>query len=149
MLALSSTESETDIITFILIFHFNKINTRSTVNCLDLQNNKIDAFPPVAKALKDGEAKALKDGQPVSPCEDAENAGAAGSASAEEAAGEPRNLVDEVLAKMPELKVLYLKGNPCVKKLTGGKSYRKYTIARIGSLTYLDDRPVFKDDRRT
>ncbi len=107
----------------------------------------------MAKSLEDGEAKALKDndGQPVSPCEDAENAGAAGSASAaaEEAAGEPRNLVDEVLAKMPELKVLYLKGNPCVKKLTGGKSYRKYTIARIGGLTYLDDRPVFKDDRRT
>jgi len=47
---------------------------------------------------------------------------------------------------MPQLKVLYMKGNPCVKKIY---AYRKATIATLPRLTYLDDRPVFKDDRRT
>lgn len=54
-------------------------------------------------------------------------------------------IVDEVLAKMPELKVLYLKGNPVVKKIP---HYRKTVIAKIPTLSYLDDRPVFRDDRR-
>lgn len=35
--------------------------------------------------------------------------------------------------------------NPCIKKIKG---YRKTVIASIPSLSYLDDRPVFEDDRR-
>lgn len=35
--------------------------------------------------------------------------------------------------------------NPFVKKMSG---YRKTVIAKIPTLTYLDDRPVFDDDRR-
>ncbi|CAD7958212.1 unnamed protein product [Amoebophrya sp. A120] len=54
-------------------------------------------------------------------------------------------LVQEVLEKMPELKVLYLKGNPVVSAI---KSYRKRVIAALPNLSYLDDRPVFKDERR-
>lgn len=47
---------------------------------------------------------------------------------------------------MPNLKVLYLMKNECVKKM---KNYRKTIINSIPTLNYLDDRPVFKDDRRT
>mmetsp|Transcript_3447 Transcript_3447/g.8106 ORF Transcript_3447/g.8106 Transcript_3447/m.8106 type:complete len:559 (-) Transcript_3447:211-1887(-) len=54
-------------------------------------------------------------------------------------------LVEEVLQKMPDLKVLYLKGNPVVSAI---KSYRKRVIAALPNLSYLDDRPVFKDERR-
>ena len=46
---------------------------------------------------------------------------------------------------MPNLKVLYLQGNGITSKI---RNYRKTVIDRIPSLKYLDDRPVFEDDRR-
>jgi len=52
--------------------------------------------------------------------------------------------VFDVLEQMPELRVLYLQGNDVVKKV---KWYRKSTICRLKSLRYLDDRPVFDDER--
>lgn len=55
------------------------------------------------------------------------------------------DFLPEVLMRMPELKVLYLKGNPICKKLP---SYRKTLIAHLPRLSYLDDRPVFKDEAR-
>ena len=45
---------------------------------------------------------------------------------------------------MPNLGVLYLQGNPCVKKI---QHYRKVVTARMPTLKYLDDRPVFEDER--
>lgn len=51
----------------------------------------------------------------------------------------------EVIANMPSLKVLYLQGNDVVKKI---KQYRKTIIHRCRLLKYLDDRPVFEDERR-
>jgi len=54
-------------------------------------------------------------------------------------------VLPEILQKLPNLRVLYLQNNPVVKKIT---NYRKTIINAIPSLTYLDDRPVFKDDRR-
>lgn len=53
--------------------------------------------------------------------------------------------LDEIFAKMPKLSVLYLTGNGCVKKI---KNYRKTVISKIPTLKYLDDRPVFEEDRR-
>lgn len=53
--------------------------------------------------------------------------------------------LEEIFVKMPNLKVLYLQNNGCVNKI---KNYRKTVISRIPSLKYLDDRPVFDDDRR-
>lgn len=50
-----------------------------------------------------------------------------------------------VLEKMPHLAVLYMQGNPVCKKI---KNYRKVLITKIPTLKYLDDRPVFEDDRR-
>jgi len=55
------------------------------------------------------------------------------------------DFLPEVLMRMPQLKVLYLKGNPICKKLP---SYRKTLIAHLPRLSYLDDRPVFKDEAR-
>lgn len=52
--------------------------------------------------------------------------------------------VVDLLASLPGLKVLYLQGNPCVKEI---KHYRKTMIARCAGLRYLDDRPVFPDER--
>jgi len=54
--------------------------------------------------------------------------------------------VVDLLVKMPNLKVLYLKDNPVVQNI---KNYRKTVISKIKTLTYLDDRPVFPEERRT
>jgi len=54
-------------------------------------------------------------------------------------------VIDEILLQMPHLNVLYLKGNPVCSKI---KNYRKTIISRLPKLSYLDDRPVFKDERR-
>jgi len=46
---------------------------------------------------------------------------------------------------MPRLGVLYNQNNPWIKKM---KSYKKETTVEIKTLKYLDDRPVFDEDRR-
>jgi len=51
----------------------------------------------------------------------------------------------EVVSKMPSLRVLYLQGNPVVKNI---RYYRKTVIAACEGLRYLDDRPVFEDERK-
>ena len=48
------------------------------------------------------------------------------------------------LEAMPQLAVLQLQGNPLVGKV---KQYRRTVISRCKSLTYLDDRPVFAEER--
>lgn len=55
------------------------------------------------------------------------------------------DFLPEILMRMPQLKVLYLKGNPFVKKLP---NYRKTLIAHLPNVSYLDDRPVFKEEHR-
>lgn len=54
-------------------------------------------------------------------------------------------IVDEILVKMPNLGVLYSQGNDFQKKIS---SYRKMIIAKIPTLKFVDDRPVFPEDRR-
>lgn len=51
----------------------------------------------------------------------------------------------DILAQLPDLRVVYLMGNPCVKLI---KNYRRTIVARCPMLKYLDDRPVFEDERR-
>lgn len=51
----------------------------------------------------------------------------------------------DVLEMLPELAVLNLTGNPVVRKIP---SYRRTIIYRLSSLTYLDDRPVFPNERK-
>ena len=51
----------------------------------------------------------------------------------------------ELLAAMPELRVLYLQGNPVVSKIP---HYRKTMLSRCPGLTFLDDRPVFEKESR-
>ena len=51
----------------------------------------------------------------------------------------------EILSSLPDLRVLYLIGNPVIKSI---KHYRKTLISKCKALKYLDDRPVFDDERR-
>lgn len=51
----------------------------------------------------------------------------------------------EVLQRIPDLRVFYGMGNPFVKSF---RHYRKRFVAGLPSLRYLDDRPVFEDERR-
>ena len=55
------------------------------------------------------------------------------------------NIVEEILEKIPNLKVLYLNGNECVRKIP---NYRKTLISKVKEIRYIDDRPVFDDERR-
>lgn len=57
---------------------------------------------------------------------------------------EDENLLPEIWEKMPKIAVIYMQGNPVSKKI---KNYRKTMIAKLPTLKYLDDRPVFEDDR--
>jgi dynein assembly factor 1, axonemal len=50
----------------------------------------------------------------------------------------------DVLVQMKNLRAVYLQGNPVVKKI---KYYRKKMTVLLPDLRYLDDRPVFPDDR--
>jgi dynein assembly factor 1 len=52
--------------------------------------------------------------------------------------------VMSIFEQLTELKVLYFKGNPIQKEM---KSYRKTMICRLPNLVYLDDRPIFEDER--
>lgn len=57
---------------------------------------------------------------------------------------EDAGIVD-ILAQLPDLRVIYLMGNPCVKNI---RNYRKTIVAKCKALKYLDDRPVFDEERR-
>lgn len=57
---------------------------------------------------------------------------------------ESAEIVD-LLAALPDLRVVYLMGNPCVKAI---KNYRRTIVSRCKQLKYLDDRPVFDEERR-
>ncbi len=50
-----------------------------------------------------------------------------------------------VLEGLPNLKVLYLKGNPFAKTM---QNYRRLIINQFPLLKYLDDRPVFPEERK-
>lgn len=53
-------------------------------------------------------------------------------------------ILPEVFEKMPNLSVIYIQGNSVSKKI---KNYRKTMISKLPGLKYLDDRPVFEEDR--
>lgn len=54
-------------------------------------------------------------------------------------------VVDEIFVKLPNIRVIYAQNNPFIKKVN---QYRKTMIAKLPELRYLDDRPVFPEDRR-
>lgn len=49
-----------------------------------------------------------------------------------------------LLENLPNLRTLYLKGNPVVSKM---ERYRKNAITRLSALHYLDDRPITHEER--
>lgn len=51
----------------------------------------------------------------------------------------------EVFEKMENLAVLYVTNNKFIKNI---KNYRKTVTVKLPKLVYLDDRPVFEEDRR-
>ena len=54
-------------------------------------------------------------------------------------------IVDEILTKFADLRVIYLKGNDVVRKIP---NYRKTLISKIDTLKYIDDKPIFDDEKR-
>ena len=54
-------------------------------------------------------------------------------------------ILPEIFEKMPNIRVLYTQGNKFCNKIP---AYRKTMIHKLPLLTYLDDRPVFPEDRR-
>jgi len=57
--------------------------------------------------------------------------------------------ITTVLEGMPGLHVLYMQGNPAAQKIADvWGSYRKYLLARLPALTFLNDRPVHKHEQR-
>ena len=58
---------------------------------------------------------------------------------------EENEIIDKFLIKIPNLRVIYLQGNECCRKI---KNYRKTLIFKLKELRYIDDRPVFEDERR-
>ena len=50
----------------------------------------------------------------------------------------------DILESLPQLAVLQLQGNPIVRKIS---NYRKSVISRCKALAYMDDRPVFEEER--
>jgi dynein assembly factor 1 len=58
---------------------------------------------------------------------------------------ETPEILPDVLTHCIDLRVLYLNGNECIRKIA---HYRKMTISTLKDLRYLDDRPVFDDERR-
>ena len=54
-------------------------------------------------------------------------------------------IVVNFFKRIQELSVLYLQGNPLVHGL---RHYRKQMVANIPKLTYLDERPIFPEERR-
>eukprot|EP00752_Nemacystus_decipiens_P004053 g3711.t1 len=53
--------------------------------------------------------------------------------------------VVDIVSAMHDLRVLYLQGNPVVKHI---RHYRKNLVSKCANLKYLDDRPVFDEERR-
>jgi dynein assembly factor 1 len=51
----------------------------------------------------------------------------------------------DILAEIVNLGVLNLQGNPVIGKIP---HYRRIVISRLKKLNYLDDRPVFEEERR-
>ena len=58
---------------------------------------------------------------------------------------EDPKVLDDVFAKMENLRVLYTKNNPFRKDI---KNFRRTMIFKIKGLTYLDDRPVFPEESK-
>lgn len=47
--------------------------------------------------------------------------------------------------KMPNMAVVYLQNNEFTKKIS---HYRKTIITKIPNIKYIDDKPVFEDEKR-
>lgn len=58
---------------------------------------------------------------------------------------EDEGVLPEVLERLPGLRVLHFNGNPVCHRIT---PYRKTLVSRLTCLKFLDDRPVFDEDRR-
>ena len=54
------------------------------------------------------------------------------------------DVLTEIFEKLPGLAVLYFQNNPAIKNI---KNYRKSLVNSIKTLKYLDDKPVFPEER--
>lgn len=99
------------------------------LDTLQLKNNKIGTHP-------DGDLESLK---ALLECPSLEVLDLSSNYISD-----PR-VIDEVLVKLPHLRVLYVKGNPFTQKVS---MFRKNMIHKIPTLRHLDDAPILDEDRR-
>lgn len=51
----------------------------------------------------------------------------------------------KVLLKMSNISVIYMQNNEFTKKIS---HYRKFIISNLPEIKYIDDKPVFEDEKR-
>ena len=112
-----------------LVQTISDINNCSKLETLQLKNNKIGTHP-------DGDLASLK---ALLDCPSIEVLDLSGNYISDP------TVIDEVLAKLPHLRVLYVKGNPFTRKVS---MFRKNMIHKIPTLRQLDDAPILEEDRR-
>ena len=130
-----------------LIKDIRGLDTLTNLVSLNLANNFIgtlqglSALPNLKSLnLKQNRLRFVEDVMHLTECPNIETLNLSENKIEDEA------VVDQVFCKMPELLTIYAQQNPFCTKI---KPYRKTILGKIPALKFLDDRPVFPDERRT
>lgn len=130
----------------------------TTLTSVDLSFNAIEQYEEKVGELDDGNGTATEEAPPAEQLVADGNCGAEGSENASTPAvlgvtpstammrpKQPPLVVVDFFRRLPEVSVIYLHGNSIIHGL---RHYRRNMILHLPALTYLDERPVFPEERR-